>query len=245
MAFFWLSRLSRVGGRRTRYGSWLQFARVTSLKLTARDPFDIPETQPHALFHRGYDRRATNLAHGTHKGRRVLCFDYRYTEDGPEWRLHIGDGGGPRMIGEGRTSQLSVGISDGDTTHEMTCVIVEAPIMFPDLVIRPEKLMDLLGELIEAEDIDFESDRFSRKYRVTCDDRRFAYDVLHTQMIEFLLRQRPLAIGACGEWVLMRYAKERLLPIPHGVAALLETGGEFIELLPKYVLKERSRSTRE
>jgi len=38
------------------------------------------------------------------------------------------------------------------------------------------------------DDIDFESEEFSRTFWVKCEDERFAYDVIHPGMMEFLLK---------------------------------------------------------
>ena len=203
--------------REKRRSEWIPFARKLGLRFNHKDLYGIPQSEPHPLFNRGHSRRASNVMHGGFGGREIKCFDYRYT------------------VGSGKNKR----------TYVMTCLLIEAPIPFKDLLIRPETFGDQIGEFFGADDIDFESDEFSRKFRVKCSDRRFAYDVLHTRAMKFLLGHKPLAIEARGRAVLLRYAKEQLLPIPHGVAALLETGGEFIELLPEYVLKERSRSTRE
>ena len=48
------------------------------------------------------------------------------------------------------------------------------------------------------DDIDFESDEFSRKFYVQSSDRKFAYDVLHPRMMEFLLQTTPPMIDVEG-----------------------------------------------
>ena len=64
------------------------------------------------------------------------------------------------------------------------------PIASPGLTIANEqwghKLIDALG----AEDIDFESDEFSRAYWVKSSDRKFAYDALHPRAMQALLEHR-------------------------------------------------------
>ena len=66
--------------------------------------------------------------------------------------------------------------------------------MTPDLLIRPEGLFDKIKGAFGFDDIDFESEEFSRRFHVKSSDRRFAYDVLHPRMMEFLLAVRPVMI---------------------------------------------------
>ena len=61
----------------------------------------------------------------------------------------------------------------------------------PSLLIRPEGFMDRMAALAGAEDINFESEVFSRMYHVSCTDRKFAYDLIDRSMIEFLIETRP------------------------------------------------------
>lgn len=82
--------------------------------------------------------------------------------------------------------RYTTGSGKHQTRHVVSSVALEMP--FPlQLTIEAEgfghKLVDALG----GEDIDVESDEFSRRFWVQSPDRRKAYDVLHAGMIEFLL----------------------------------------------------------
>lgn len=48
-----------------------------------------------------------------------------------------------------------------------------------------------MKNLFGFDDIDFESVEFSRKFFVKSPDKRFAYDVIHPAMMEFLLASDP------------------------------------------------------
>ena len=70
-------------------------------------------------------------------------------------------------------------------------MIVHPPWDTPPLLIRPEGIFDKIKSVIGFDDIDFESAEFSRKFYVKSTDKRFAYDVLHPRMMEFLLAEMP------------------------------------------------------
>ncbi len=76
---------------------------------------------------------------------------------------------------------------DSENIHNFTVVCFDAPFAAPRLRITREhwghKLVDAFG----GEDIDFESDEFSRRFWVKCKNRRFAYDIIHPRMMEWLL----------------------------------------------------------
>ncbi|RNC82144.1 MAG: hypothetical protein ED559_10290 [Phycisphaera sp.] len=58
----------------------------------------------------------------------------------------------------------------------------------PDLFIRQETLSDRIGSAFGFIDINFESERFSNTFHVSSTDRRFAYDVITPEAMEFLLK---------------------------------------------------------
>ncbi|HCT45315.1 MAG TPA: hypothetical protein DF699_08890 [Phycisphaerales bacterium] len=61
----------------------------------------------------------------------------------------------------------------------------------PDMLIRREGIFDKIASAFGKNDIDFESAEFSRKYYVQSESRKFAYDIIHPRMMEFLLATSP------------------------------------------------------
>jgi hypothetical protein len=94
---------------------------------------------------------------------------------------------------------------DGKTTthtHHFSYLLVHLPFQqTPGLFIRPEGFFDKIKRAMGFDDIDFESAEFSKRFYVTSTDKRFAYDVIHPAMMEFLLDRDPPAIdveqGCC------------------------------------------------
>lgn len=64
--------------------------------------------------------------------------------------------------------------------------------MFPELLIFREGWFSKLAQWLGYADIDFESAEFSRKFIVRSPDKKFAYDVCHAKMMEYLLRNDDL-----------------------------------------------------
>ena len=59
------------------------------------------------------------------------------------------------------------------------------------------------------DDIDFESAEFSRKYFVKCEDKRWAYDVLHGRVMELLLRVQGYSFEGDGRMIMVRAGEKR------------------------------------
>src|SRR5205085_4299284 len=73
----------------------------------------------------------------------------------------------------------SNGKTTSTSTYRFSYLIVKVP--FPDtpgLLIRPETLMDKVAGALGFDDIDFESEEFSRRFLVKSPDKKFAYDVV-------------------------------------------------------------------
>jgi hypothetical protein len=120
-------------------------------------------------------------------------------------------------------------------SHTLSYVLIETPYLgLPDLLIRAETLLDKMTGCLSNEDIDFESAQFSDRFVVTSRDKRFAYDVLHPRMIEFLLDHGPPTIdfrrGQCclsqGEkcWTVEEFQ------------AVFDWASKFFALWPRHVI---------
>ncbi len=127
------------------------------------------------IFRRGHSRVAFNTMEGD------LEIDGRvYPANAGDFRYRV---------------TRSTGKSTTTTTYRFSYLIVHLPFRnVPDLLIRPEGLFDKLAGVFGFDDIDFESEEFSRRFHVKSPDKRFAYDVVHARMMEFLLRRRGPAI---------------------------------------------------
>ena len=89
----------------------------------------------------------------------------------------------------------STGKSTTTHTYHFSYLIVHLPYpQLPTLLIRPEGMFDALKNAFGFADIDFESAEFSKRFYVKSSDKRFAYDVIHAPVMEYLLEGDPPTI---------------------------------------------------
>lgn len=150
------------------YAIWAHFKRKDSFQaLAARLGLSYHESGgrpdrslPFACLRKGSRRRSRNVLEGTYRGYQVRCFDFLY--------------------------DVQTGKESRTETVGFACARVPGA-RWPDLAIQPEHIGHKVIDALGADDIDFESDEFSRKFWVRSDDRKFAYDVIHPRMMGFLL----------------------------------------------------------
>ncbi|MFY9342318.1 MAG: hypothetical protein WAT39_07505 [Planctomycetota bacterium] len=168
------------------------------------------------IFRRGHSRLAKNTVSGAIElfGRRceVQLGDFRYKVDS----------------GSGKNKSTS--------THHFSYLIVHPPWPSPSLLVRPEGFFDKVKGAFGFDDIDFESEEFSRKYWVTSDDKRFAYDVLHPRMMEFLLHEQPPMLDLEGGAMCVSDGQRRWQP--EQFRQQIAFVRRFCELWPRHLLKD-------
>jgi hypothetical protein len=181
------------------------------LTFYADDPWDLPVRYGHLdLFRSGHSKKASNVLAGQVDGREVVAFDYRYT------------------TGSGKNSH----------TYCYQAAVFEMPIVAPRLWLRRENVLDKVAAWVGHDDLDFESEEFSKRYFVKCVDRKFAYDVFHARLIEYLLAVSSGApnMEMNGPLLLVYGARGSG---PEQVRWLLDVGREMMRSIPDYVRSER------
>jgi len=78
--------------------------------------------------------------------------------------------------------------------HEFSAIVIDSGLELTNLFIRPEGLFDKVTGIFGVDDIDFESAEFSRAFWVRSPVKRWAYDVLHQETMEYLLHSSRLPI---------------------------------------------------
>jgi len=144
----------------------------------------------------GRDRYAYNVLSGTYQGHEVMVFDYHY------------------KTGSGK-----------DTHHHyFSCFVLHMPTACPELTIAREGVFSKIAQAVGYDDIDFESHEFSRRFCVRSKDKKFAYDVCHARMIEYLLANDDLTIEIDAYAMAIsfnsRLAPERIEPNLNRLVAL-------------------------
>ncbi len=161
-------------------------------------------------FRQGNNRYALNIFSGPYRGREITAGDFHYQTS---------------SSGKRQTNH-----------HYFSFFILELPHRFPELKIGREGVFSRIGQLLGFGDINFESHEFSRKFQVRSRDKKFAYDVCHPRMIEYLLANDDLAIEIENDVLALTF--ERRLT-PERVGPALDRLVEVRELLPGYLFSRR------
>jgi hypothetical protein len=74
--------------------------------------------------------------------------------------------------------------------HWNRYLVVELGGSFPQFAIRMEGVMDRIAGFVGFDDIDFESEEFSKRFHVKSENKQFAYALIHPQMMEWLQPQQ-------------------------------------------------------
>jgi hypothetical protein len=169
-----------------------------------------------APFDAGHDRRAENVLSGTYDEHPFLAFDFRYstTETSTDAQGHL------------RTSE---------EVHRYSVIGLGFGLRTPRLSVSPEGFMGRLFGRLTDTDIQLESEQFNDAFTVHCPDRKFATDVLHPQMMEYLLTQRDLAWSLRDGWLLT------VTPGSHSLTTVettLRGTDGIVERIPEFVWHE-------
>jgi len=158
---------------------------------------------------KGSNRYAYNVLSGMWQGHPVQAFDYHY-------ETHSTDSKGRRQTHH----------------HHFSFFVLEQERDFPELRIYAEGFFSKLGQMLGFDDIDFESIEFSKAFCVRSDDKKFAYDICHTRMMEYLLAHRDLSIEIEGHCVALGFSKRLAVEdIPGRLDQLVEIRNLFPEYL--------------
>ena len=159
-------------------------------------------------FGLGFGQRAYNVLYGTHDGRDLVSFDYEYktqTSNGKQTTTHV---------------------------HRFSVLGLSMGIFMPPLSVDPENFLDRFVGRLTGNDIDLESEEFNRSFTVSCPDRKFASDVLHPQMMEYLLEHRQVG------W---RFEQDSMLMVAQGqrtpaqIDATIQVMDGITDRVPEFV----------
>lgn len=167
-------------------------------------------------FGLGHSRRATNVLTGAYDTRPFVAFDYKYdtTETSTD--------------SEGRTTTREV-------SHHFSVAAIDVGAAFPPLEVTPEGFFSRMVGRLTNRDIELESEDFNRAFTVTCPDRKFASDILHPRMMEFLLTRPDAAF---------RFDRRFILTVRNGHASIAEVEASLalvdavLDQVPEFVWRQ-------
>lgn len=161
------------------------FAAEMGWRFSPQADRTLPARYPeHQAFRRGHSRVARNRLAGT------LAVE---AEEGGRLDLPVEMGDYKYTTGSGKNRR----------THNLSYLLIQAPPgTRSSLAVRAENLADKMAAAMGFDDIDFESVEFSDRFHVKSNNKRFAYDVLHPRMMDFLMNSLApdieLQTGALG-----------------------------------------------
>jgi len=152
------------------------------------DDVDHAVDMPFKLFGEGDGRKVELVMSGTHNGRPLRMFDYWYYDESSN----------------GQNSRSR-------SYHRFTCALLTLPAACPPLRLTHEDFLTRLGEHLGLHDVEFEYDDFNRRFRVKCNEQKFAFALFDGQMMQWLLEADTFqSFEVVGPWVLL--ADSRLEP---------------------------------
>lgn len=188
---------------------WRKLAARYGFRYSQYDPFDLRDHYDFSLFKQGHSRKVYNCLDGPYQNIPVIVFDYQYS------------------TGSGKNKRM----------HYVSCVLAQLDIECPTLIIRPESLMDRFAAFFGFDDIDFEYEEFNRCFHVNGNDKKFAYDVCHAEMMEFLLEHRHMC-WELRQGALLLYSWRLGRFDPHEVETCLEAAVDFVARIPEYLRRK-------
>jgi hypothetical protein len=161
---------------------------------------------------KGDDRYAFNILRGRYQGESVHVFDYHY-------ETSSNDSKGNRQT----------------TSHYLSCFLLQLPISFPEMTVAREGFLSKFAQAFGYDDIDFESAEFSKMFCVRSKDKKLAYDVCHTQMMEYLMVNSDLNLEIEGDTLALVFDGQMSIPnIEYNLHRLLE----IRRMMPEYLFNQ-------
>jgi len=202
--------------KKKREEAFRALARRLGCRFYPNDPFGLAgRYEGHfPTLQQGSKRYAYNVVEGALDGRRMHLFDHHH-------ETYSTDSKGHRSTHH----------------HHRTFVVLEHDADLGRMEVRPEHFLDKIGGFFGFDDIDFESEEFSRKYHVKAEDRKLAYDVFHPKMIEYFLGLGGFKVATSHALALFRRGSSRM-SVAEIERTLLDADG-FLDRLPRYLRKDR------
>ncbi|MDH4042977.1 MAG: hypothetical protein OEW06_00820 [Gemmatimonadota bacterium] len=184
------------------------------LDFRAADDHDFDSYHRHGPFQQGQRRHAYNRIFGT------------VPIEGETFALTMGD------------YQYTVRRGKHHETHRFSFALFGLPWGgVPHLAIRREHIGDKVLGAIGFDDIDFESEEFSRRFYVQSNNKRFAYAVVDPRMMEFLMHADPPKIDITDGECLV-YVSERRRWKPDEFRRHFAWARQFFSQWPEHVRRE-------
>ena len=167
---------------------------------------------PMHLFSLGDGRGCENVLTGTWEGKPVTAADYWYYTVSTDSR-------GNRQR----------------TYHRFSIVLTEIEAWLPAVRIEHENLLTRLGQHLGFGDIEFESDDFNRRFRVSSGDREFAFKLIDARLMAWLLQTAGDHCYEVNGGHVLAYTAKRA---PAELTPVFLASTAFVDHIPRLVWSE-------
>ncbi len=206
--------IASIRAHKKRVAAYVDFADNRGWTFIEKDHAMPGQFEAFGPFGKGNDRYCQWILRGRHDSTPFQVFSYHYETE-------TRDSKGNRQVHH----------------HHHKVAVVQTRVSAPALTIVPENIFHKIGDALGGEDIDFESDEFSRKFWVKCKDRKFAYDVITPKMMEHLLQHRGWRIEWRGQVLMIWKAGSIKL---QDTDPMLQTIAGIHKRIPRHVRAEAS-----
>ena len=140
-----------------------------------------------------------------------------------------------------RLFDLKYSVSNGKTrvVYEYSAAAIEFPTIFSDLYISSENILNKMAGLAGFDDINFESEEFNKAFYVKSSNKKFAYDIINSSIMQLLLANKKWTIEFNSNVILI-YKKGVFINGEYDQA--IEFFTNFIDLIPEYIICENLNS---
>jgi hypothetical protein len=156
--------------------------------------------------------------------------------------LRVGARRLPAVMGDHSIDQDPRGVGQSRGKKQVfSYLAVQLPLtQTPELLIQKEGLSDIVPQLHGPELVKMESEAFNRKVLVRCSQRKFAFDVIHPRMMEFLMDDGAPTVEIRGGW--MRVTNGTHLWRPAEFIGWVSWSERFLAMWPEYLWEDRHAS---
>ncbi len=217
----WQSKLA-AERERARRAALAEFAASNGMSFSVTDPLNLDSRYNGVNdIGRGHARYAEDVLNLSQP--MLTAFRYHYKT----WETRT-------VTRNGRTHTEQY-----EKTHWRQYLIIELNSQFPALSLRSENLFDKLACFVGFDDIDFESEEFSKKYFCKSASKEFAYAVMHPQMMEYLMNL-ALPVEFNGGLLLMDLGRYKF-DAP-GLANAVNVVAGMVNRIPDFVWQDYGKA---
>jgi hypothetical protein len=162
---------------------------------------------------KGSNRYALDVLKGTWEGYPAEAFNFHYQTYS--------------------TSSNGRGTTRTTHHHYLGVVLIRIERYFPELLIFPQNIFSKIGSAFGFGGIKFESVEFSKMFTVHCDDKKFAYDLCHPRMMDYLLASSDIIFELKGNIAVLYKTGGRMKP--DEVEERLVQLCQLRQLMPEYL----------